>query len=40
MFMPDIVADTADIDHQIAVARENLRGPIEQAGRLLWRCRR
>ena len=29
--MPDIVADTADIDDQIAVARENLRELIEQA---------
>jgi len=29
--MPDIIADTADIDDQIAVARENLRELIEQA---------
>ena len=29
--MPDITADTADIDDQIAVARENLRELIEQA---------
>ena len=29
--MPDIIADTADIDGQIAVARENLRELIEQA---------
>ena len=29
--MPDIIADTADTDDQIAVARENLRGLIEQA---------
>ena len=29
--MPDIIANTADIDDQIAVARENLRELIEQA---------
>ena len=29
--MPDIIFDTADIDHQIAVAGENLRELIEQA---------
>ena len=29
--MPDIIVDTADIDDQIAVARENLRELIEQA---------
>jgi hypothetical protein len=29
--MPDITADTADIDDQIAVARENLRESIVQA---------
>jgi hypothetical protein len=29
--MPDIIADTADIDDQIAVARENLRELIERA---------
>ena len=29
--MPDIIATTADIDEQIAVARENLRELIEQA---------
>ena len=29
--MPDIIAHTADIDDQIAVARENLRELIEQA---------
>jgi hypothetical protein len=29
--MPDITADTADIDDQIAVARETLRELIEQA---------
>ena len=29
--MPDIIADAADIDDQIAVARETLRELIEQA---------
>lgn len=29
--MPDTIADTADIDDQIAAARENLRELIEQA---------
>jgi hypothetical protein len=29
--MPDIIFNTADIDDQIAVARENLRELIEQA---------
>ena len=29
--MPSIIADTADIDDQIAVARENLRELIERA---------
>jgi len=37
--MPEIIADTADIDNQIAVARENLRAD-RAGGRLLRCCRR
>jgi hypothetical protein len=37
--MPDIIAHTADIDDQIAVARENLRA-VRAGGRLLRCCRR
>jgi hypothetical protein len=39
LFMPDIIAHTADIDDQIAVARENLRAD-RAGGRLLRCCRR